>query len=952
MKKFLGLVLACLCSARLPAATTPGVETQTAYLSGHGSDDAVPWNFYCNDGRRAGTWTTIKVPSCWEQEGFGTYNYGYEFRATGAENSPGFARETGMYYHDFTVPAGWQGRTVRIVFEGSMTDTEVKINGQSAGPMHQGSFYRFKYDITPLLKFGASNRLEVTVHKTSANASVNRAERQGDYWNFGGIFRPVYLEALPPQFIDWTAIDAKADGTFAAQVHLGASATAPTTVTAQIFDAKDQPVGAPISVEVAPGQDTAVLRATEAGVKLWTAETPNLYHVRFTLAANGQAGHTVADKFGFRTFEVRANDGLYLNGQKIVLKGVNRHSFSPETGRTLNAKICYDDVRLIKEANMNAVRMSHYPPDHEFLEACDELGLYVLDELGGWHGAYDTPTGQVLIGEMVRRDVNHPSILFWDNGNEGGWNAANDGEFAKWDPQVRTVVHPWARLGVLNTQHYPTYDTVKQDSANKEVFMFTEVLHGLYDGGGAVGLYDFWQVLHQAPSFGGMFIWALLDEGVVRTDMNGKVDARGNLAPDGIVGPHREKEGSFYTIRQIWSPVQLGEPTGKDGAFTIPVENNFDFTNLKDCTFTWEAGLLNRPEDAKAGHRVGQSGTLASPDVAPHASGTLSLPVPAASNGWGDVLYITAKDPAGRVLWTWSYPSTVVGAYRSGNLAFNEKPAAVRDEAEQLIVSSSAAELRFDKKTGLLAGVSVGGKPLSLANGPHFLAYHHERGTGAGVGGGSPATVFKELAGPGQLTSLATHTDQGNNVVVETKYDGPLKSATWTIDTHGNARLDYTYAFTGEVDLLGVNFDYPESQVKAITWEGYGPYRVWQNRMEGGTFDDWHNSYSDAIPGEVWTYPEFKGYFRGWRWAALETSEGTITVRNLEPLGSFLGIYSPRDGTVGPLLDLPKTGLSFLDVIPSMRDKGKQQEQLGPQGTTKTVSGETSRSVSFTFKVQ
>ena len=162
---------------------------------------------------------------------------------------------------------------------------------------------------------------------------------------------------------------------------------------------------------------------------------------------------------------MRPRDGVYLNGRKIVLKGINRHSFNPKTGRTLTREQNYADVRLIKGANMNAVRMSHYPPDPAFLEAADELGLYVLDELAGWQGFYDTPTGARLIGQIVRRDVNHPSILFWDNGNEGGWNRENDGEFDRWDPQRRPVLHPWAIHSGINTDHYENYDSTVRLSA-------------------------------------------------------------------------------------------------------------------------------------------------------------------------------------------------------------------------------------------------------------------------------------------------------------------------------------------------------------------------------------------------------------------------------------------------------------------------------------------------------
>jgi beta-galactosidase/beta-glucuronidase len=133
--------------------------------------------------------------------------------------------------------------------------------------------------------------------------------------------------------------------------------------------------------------------------------------------------HTINEKIGFRTVEVREHDGIYINGTKIMFKGICRHSFWPESGRTTSKKISIDDVLLMKSMNMNAVRMSHYPPDKHFLDACDSLGLYVLDELGGWQKSYDTDIGKKLVKEMVVRDVNHPCIVLWDNGNEGDCEA-------------------------------------------------------------------------------------------------------------------------------------------------------------------------------------------------------------------------------------------------------------------------------------------------------------------------------------------------------------------------------------------------------------------------------------------------------------------------------------------------------------------------------------------------
>src|SRR6266699_935935 len=214
------LVLGILFSESLASFVTGqnnNYQTEVRYLSGTGKDDAVMWDFFCTAGRGAGAWTKIPVPSNWEQQGFGGYNYG---RDREGETNP-IAREQGKYRLRFDVPAGWRGKVIRLVLDGAMTDTEVLVNGKSAGPVHQGSFYRFKYDITPLVRIGASNLLEVTVSKVSSNESVNNAERfKVDYWVFGGIFRPVYLEALPEKFIDWTAIDARADGSFSVDVHL------------------------------------------------------------------------------------------------------------------------------------------------------------------------------------------------------------------------------------------------------------------------------------------------------------------------------------------------------------------------------------------------------------------------------------------------------------------------------------------------------------------------------------------------------------------------------------------------------------------------------------------------------------------------------------------------------------------------------------------------------------
>ncbi|HZT22182.1 MAG TPA: glycoside hydrolase family 2, partial [Verrucomicrobiae bacterium] len=168
--------MAFVCSVALAVSfllsAAPAWQTEIRFLSGHDKDDAVPWKFFCTAGAQSGFWTNLPVPSNWELHGFGTLTYHRD------PTDP----ETGLYEHDFKVPASWRNRRVFLVFEGVMTDTRAQINGRSIGPLHQGGFYQFQYEVTRLLNFGAWNRLEVTVAKHSANASVNGAERLGDYW--------------------------------------------------------------------------------------------------------------------------------------------------------------------------------------------------------------------------------------------------------------------------------------------------------------------------------------------------------------------------------------------------------------------------------------------------------------------------------------------------------------------------------------------------------------------------------------------------------------------------------------------------------------------------------------------------------------------------------------------------------------------------------------------------
>lgn len=904
-------------------------QKEVRYLSGTDNKNTVAWEFFCTGGRNSGKWTTIQVPSHWEQQGFGSYNYGRDYKTYGRNFR--FADEQGLYKYKFNVPASWKGKEVYIVFEGSMTDTEVKINGKLAGTKHQGAFYRFKYNISDKLNYGATNLLEATVSKMSEDESVNNAERLADYWVFGGIFRPVYLEAFPKEHIDHVSIDAKADGSFAMNVFLANLATA-KTVTAQITDLKGKAI-ATFTANAKAKDSVLKVTGVVKNPLLWTAETPNLYRVNVSL----KDGSRMSERFGFRTIEVRKQDGIYLNGVKLKMKGVNRHVWWPETGRSVSPAIDLADVKLIKEMNMNAVRCSHYPPDKSFLDYCDSLGLYVLDELAGWQKAYSTQAGTPLVKEMVTRDANHPSIILWSNGNEGGHNKELVDDYAQYDLSNRTVIHahhrPGNAINGIDCNHYEDYYSTQNILKDTNIYMPTEFLHAQDDGGAAGALAEFWELHWSSPKGAGGFIWDLADEGIVRTDLNNIIDVNGVNAPDGIVGPHREKEGSFNAIKEIYSPVKIrlkNLPADFNGI--IPVENRFHFTNLSQCEFYWALVNYRKPGNPFTGYDVIKNDKAKSPDVSPNgATGSLQLNLPADWKSY-DALVLSVFDTNKNLLYRWSWRVKTNTDLLQGIVSFGDTAvASVAETDSTFTLNGGDVSVTLNKKDGQLQTVrNRMSDPLSFRRGPVLVS---------GAANASGVRAY----------------DEGNTKVVEVTYSGNMKYAKWKMHGSGWLSLEYEYELNGSYPFAGISFTYPENFVLGAKWLGKGPYRVWKNRLQGVTDNVWQNAYNNTHTGSApWIYPEFKGYFADIAWMELNTVEGKFTVASPDTglyvrLFDFYGLSGAR-----PHPDLPVGNLSFLDAIPPIGTKlalniSANTTQYGPQSEPNKINGATKRTLYFYF---
>lgn len=906
------LTFACLLTM-----VTRAQENETLYLSGTGYGDEKQWDFICSAGRNSGTWKKIAVPSCWEQQGFGEYTYGRYYLNKGAKPSD----ENGTYKYSFKVADNWQGKEIKLTFEGVMTDAEIFINGKKAGVKHQGGFCAFSYNVSNLLKFGEENELVVKVKKQSDNASVNAAERRADWWLFGGIYRPVYLTAMPKSNINKIAVDARADGSLNMRLLLHGIPKG-CKLDLCLMDLQTDSISSHKEINLST-DSLQYLQTKWDNVKSWNPEHAYLYNLILKLKdSKGKNININRQRIGFRTIEFRPNDGIYLNGTKLIVKGVNRHCFNPESGRTMNKKLSIRDALLIKDMNMNAIR-SHYPPDSYFLDICDSLGILYLEELPGWQNHYDNEVGKKLLNEMITRDVNHPAIFLWSNGNEGGFNYNLDSLFYKFDLQQRHVVHPWCDFDGIDTYHYPTYQRGPYRlEKGQHVFMPTEFLHAQYDGGAGAGLEDYWNKFRESSLFAGGFIWAFLDEAIMRTDKNNTLDSSGPDAPDGIVGPHREKEGSYYAIKDIWSPVQL-KPMKITKSFIgdINITNDFLFTKLDETRMTYR--LLRIPSSGRSlkAEVIGK-GTIPLPGIIPGETCNIHFNLP--SNFFdADVLSIESLNSKGDTICSWSYPIKDCEEYTKKSLyRIHSNRVKIHRSKDFVTFEANHIAVTFSMKDGMLKMIKQNKDSISFREGP------------------MPVGMKMELIS-------AKVKSYNNDAIFTTLYKGAIDSITWVMSCDGLLSMNavmlndpkgkgYEGSFyDNPVYNLGFSFSLSEDDVKGMQWMGRGPYRVWKNRLRGMQFGLWQKNYNNTITGESYenlVYPEFKGYHSNLYWAKF-LGRHPFTIYN-ETDGLYLRVFTPQEPvnhrpnelTMQPF---PVGDISFLYEIPSIGSRMNVKE-MGP----------------------
>jgi len=523
--------------------------------------------------------------------------------------------------------------------------------------------------------------------------------------------------------------------------------------------------------------------------------------------------------------------------------------------------------------------------------------------------------GKKLVKEMVVRDVNHPSIIFWDNGNEGGWNTALDDQYRLYDPQNRVVLHPWEKFNGTDTRHYPDYNYITNSALyGNEVFFPTEFMHGNYDGGAGAGLEDYWNAILSHPLGAGGFIWVFADGGIKRVDKDTTMDTANDSAPDGILGPHREKEGSFYTIKELWSPVAiLTKLIGKGFDGNISVENRYIYTNLNQCQFYWKVVNFPLPGEISTNPAVKFSGKLAPLFLAPGEKGFLNINLPPSWNSC-DALYLTAVDPHGRELFTWSWPITAPPEIKKA-VGIAKGKISGYQQGGSFVVTADSISYYFDKATGYLQKVTNAKGEISLSGGPVQAGVAHT------------LKEFKSYA-------------EGDHFVVEPFYEGDSYfTVKWTFSPGKAVELEYAYSLAKRwsqqagVDFMGITFNYPEEKITGMKWLGRGPYRVWKNRLKGQQFGVWQKNYNNTITGAGWDYPEFKGYHSDLYWVVVQNKESDFTVYT-DDRSVYLQMLKPDHSKfehASIKAAFPDGDIGFLNAISPIGTRFQVPDLLGPQ---------------------
>ncbi|THU41059.1 hypothetical protein FAM09_02790 [Niastella caeni] len=697
-------------------------------------------------------------------------------------------------------------------------------------------------------------------------------------------------------YIERVTIDAKASGNFTMQV-FSKNIQSGQSIEFQVLDPNGKPLADPVPVTAA---DNAEVKKEFSMIRTWNPENPHLYTAVLTLKdASHQVLYTFTKKFGFRTVESKP-DGIYVNGVKVIFKGINRKSADLGNART-SEEAYLADINTMKDLNMNAVRLSYYPVDPHYFDLCDSIGLFVISELTG-------PDPKKMIKDVVFSGLNHPSVVCWSTGVEHASNKELDKEFATYDVQNRYVMHPVNKSGDKKNSDFNS--VANSILYGTEAFIPTEIGNGIYNGGRAAGLEEFWAEASKSSKFSGSFLTSYKDE-------------NGIESVSGFDPKSKEKWASYYTIKEIWAPMSF-DISSISSSFngTLNVENKFLYTNLSRLKFTYKLALFPKATQKTLDPLIIEEGTVASPYTGPGEKGQLKFNF---QNPFihADALVLTAVDRNDKEIFTWTFPirkpEDVVKT--SPEVASISTIMLTEDDAFLSLVCDGINYI-FDKKSGNITKVYVGKRDLPF-NGP-FLA---------GINNGYSLADFKHLV-------------KDNTHTVEAIYKGENSlSVKWTFHTGDLPKMEYQYSMKSPGEYVGITFKYPEEKIVGMKWMGRGPFQVWKNRLKGQQLGVWEKANRNNA--------EFKGWHADIYWIQFQTNMGNFTFYT-DQQNMFLQMFSPLKQGAALLNEFSKEpfpdngNIGFMHQISGLGTKPGEKEVASK--SLKSANEQLSGTIYFDFR--
>ena len=902
------------------------------------------------------SWYDIQVPGNWEVQGHGVAiytNHGYEFKARNPQ-PPILPEATpvGVYRRDIDIPADWDGRDIYLHLAGAKSGVYVYINGKEVG-YSEDSKNPAEFLINPYVKPG-KNVLTLKIFRWSTGSYL---ECQ-DFWRISGIERDVYIYSQPKVAIrDFrvtsTLDDTYKNGIFKLAMDIRNNTSQPSkdyVIGYKVLDPKTDKVIAAFEMNTAIGANQTIplfeeVKIEVPNVKTWTSEHPNLYKLLMYIKDGDKFTEIVPFNVGFRRIEIKpieqkAANGkpyvcLFINGQPLKLKGVNIHEHNPATGHYVTEELMRRDFELMKQHNLNSVRLCHYPQDRRFYELCDEYGLYVYDEANiESHGMYyDLRKGGSLGNNpewlkphmdrtinMFERNKNYPSVTFWSLGNEAG-NGYNFYQTYLWVKEAdknimaRPVNYERAQWEWNSDMYVPQYpgaswlENTGKNGSDRPVAP-SEYAHAM--GNSTGNLWGQWQAIYKYPNLQGGYIWDWVDQGLLQKDKNGReywayggdfgvnAPSDGNFLCNGLVNPDRGPHPAMAEVKYVHQNVGFEAIDAASGKFRIT--NRFYFTNLKKYQIHYS--VLSNNKTIKSGK--------VSLDIAPQASKEFTVPVNGLKSQPGTEYFVnfsvTTVEPEPLI------PAGYEIAYDQFQLPIqaekriykaNGPALTTATSGDELTVSSSKVNFVFNKKSGLVTSYKVDGTEYfkdGFGIQPNFWRAPNDND----YGNGAPKRlqVWKQSSKNFHVTDVKMTTE---NKVVSLKATyllaaGNLYVVTYRIYPSGIVNVSAQFTSTDmqaaetevseatrmatftpgsdaarkaasklEVPRIGVRFRLP-AQMNNVQYFGRGPEENYIDRNHG-TLVGVYKTTADKMYFN-YVRPQENGHHTDTRWIALSPDKG------------------------------------------------------------------------------